>query len=335
MTHRSIRRGFTLVELLVVIAIIGILIALLLPAVQAARESARRSQCSNNLKQIALAFNNYLDTYKSYPYAGDGVDPPRTYLPAGTTSIAIGRDQAWSWPYQILPFMEQQALWEESNENKIKATPVPYFFCPTRARNKVFDVNASGTIGLRAQIDYRANHGGYKTGSNDWRIKTGTVFNGITAQSFSNVRPFGTDAVLDGTSNTLLVGERSIYIGWWDGNPGGPEPDAYRGGWINGGNNGITYLTSGYGVPVTTPIGDLRMPDINAAITNPGNRVHWGYRQWGSAHPSAANFVLCDGSVRQIRYQSADSSFAGVPWDIWYRLCNRKDGEPFSAGSQL
>ncbi len=346
------RRGFTLVELLVVIAIIGILIALLLPAVQAARESARRSHCVNNLKQIGLAFNNYLDTQGFYPYAGNGVDPGRSYVdlvtgppgpanagpaPNFTGRIGTGRQQAWSWAYQILPFMEQQALWEEADENKIKATPVSYYVCPTRNRNKVFDVNAGGTVGLRAQIDYMANHGASKAASNAWRMQAGTNFNGIVGRSLetlTNFPPLNTHAILDGTSNTLLAGERSIYQGWWNG--GGPDSDTYRGGWITGaGGTGICHITAGYGIPITTPIVDLHMTDINSAIPNAGNRLTWGYRQWGSSHPAAANFVLCDGSVRQVRYQSPDGTFQGVSWEIWYRLCNRKDGEPFSSGTQL
>lgn len=344
MAYHSVRRSaFTLVELLVVIAIIGILIALLLPAVQAAREAARRSQCTNNLKQIGLAFNNYLDTYKFYPYAGNGVDPGRSYDngngsigPAPITGgIPTGRYQAWGWAYQILPYMEQQALWEEANETTIKATPVQYYFCPTRGRTKVFDVNASGSVGLRAQIDYLANHGGYKTGSNDDRMKAGGVFNGIVGQSdravlapgatpSNNFPPIDTFAILDGTSNTLMAGERSICQGWWN-QPAGPETDCYRGGWIAG-TNLQGYLTRGYGAPILSPIKDVPANNI-ASVGNAAIQLNFGYKMWGSSHPEAAMFVLCDASVRPVRYT--------VSPELWYRLCSRKDGEAFSAGSGL
>lgn len=345
------RRGFTLVELLVVIAIIGILIALLLPAVQAAREAARRSQCANNLKQMGLAHNNYLDTYKFYPYAGQGVDPHRAYLvndliaptpnntgpvAPNTGAITTGRYQTWGWAYQILPYMEQQALWEDPDEAKIKATPVLYYFCPTRARTKVFDVNASGTVGLRAQIDYLANKGGYTNppvGSPD-RIPTGGLFNGIqspsdrsvqTAINANNFAPFDTFAVLDGTSNTIMLGERSIFINWWN-QPSGPEPDLYRGGWTAGTSaNGQISLHGGFGAPILNPIKDRYAP------TNPplgaGIAINVGYKHFGSSHPEACLFVLCDGSVRNIRYS--------VSFDIFRRACNRKDGEAFDSGSQL
>ena len=95
--RRSVPRGFTLVELLVVIAIIGVLVALLLPAVQTAREAARRSQCSNNLRQMGLALQNYHDTQMAFPI---------NYRPKGTTGQT---DYAtWSWMQGILPYIEQQ-----------------------------------------------------------------------------------------------------------------------------------------------------------------------------------------------------------------------------------
>ena len=101
------KRGFTLVELLVVIAIIGILVGLLLPAVQAAREAARRMQCSNNLKQHGLALLNYESTHKRFP--------------AGFTDYfnanPVGRDGGWSWMAAVLPFMEQNALYQSLDFN--------------------------------------------------------------------------------------------------------------------------------------------------------------------------------------------------------------------------
>ena len=126
----SSRTGFTLVELLVVIAIIGILIALLLPAVQAAREAARRSQCTNNLKQIGLALQNYHDTFKTFPpvsiFGQAGPYPQRAYH--------------HTWCTAILPFMEQQPLYDSvdlrlpawgASKQAIVGTVVPAFLCPS------------------------------------------------------------------------------------------------------------------------------------------------------------------------------------------------------------
>src|SRR5262245_35403008 len=100
------RRGFTLVELLVVIAIIGILIALLLPAVQAARESARRTQCSNHLKQLALSMSTHHDQHKMFPSGGWG------WRWTGDPDRGHGKRQPGGWGYQILPFIEQQAIYD-------------------------------------------------------------------------------------------------------------------------------------------------------------------------------------------------------------------------------
>ncbi len=113
------RSGFTLVELLVVIAIIGILVGLLLPAVQMARESARRTQCTNNLKNVGLAFQNHEGTYKVLPTSGyDSSQLPwfsGTGAPAGTGSPYTGDKQLGGWAYQILPFMEQGNVYNPSS----------------------------------------------------------------------------------------------------------------------------------------------------------------------------------------------------------------------------
>jgi hypothetical protein len=136
--------------------------------------------------------------------------------------------------------------------------------------------------------------------------------------------PIDTFAVLDGTSNTLMAGERSIYQKWWEG-PAGPENDVFRGGYVAG-TNTQGYLTRGYGAPILSPIKDVSIPDINV-LGGAGVRLNFGYKHWGSSHPDAALFVLCDASVRPVRYS--------VSPEMFYRLCSRKDGEAFDAGSSL
>jgi prepilin-type processing-associated H-X9-DG protein len=137
--------------------------------------------------------------------------------------------------------------------------------------------------------------------------------------------------VLDGTSNTVLAGERGICSDWWNGpipDPGnaecgtgaGPECDAYRGGWVAGMTQ-FPYTTGGWHPDATNPIRDKKIP----AGTSGAVSVIIGWRHWGSIHPEGANFVLCDGSVRMIRY--------AVSPDMFRRVINRQDGEPMDHGN--
>src|SRR5262245_28766217 len=105
---RTRESGFTLVELLVVIAIIGVLVALLLPAVQAAREAARRTQCTNNVKQIGLAFHNHADINGHLPTGGWG------WGWVGDADLGTGKNQTGSWPFNILPYIEQKTIYDMS-----------------------------------------------------------------------------------------------------------------------------------------------------------------------------------------------------------------------------
>jgi prepilin-type N-terminal cleavage/methylation domain-containing protein len=284
------RHAFTLIELLVVIAIIAILIGLLLPAVQKIREAAARIQCANNLKQIGLAFHLHHDVNNAFPKAGRGADPPRTLVggaPAGYQT------QAWGWPYQILPFIEQENLWRIPDDATVKATPVKTYFCPSRRGPTVYQVNVprNNSVGPRAQIDYAGNQG--------------TLNNAVNGMLVLVTRaPVQMLGVVDGTSNTLMVAERWMPPTWY-GAPGGPETDVYRGGYVAGWTNSV--LNSAWG---TNP------PEQDRPYSGVHSR---DLRLFGSAHPAAMNGVFADGSVRSVRY--------GINAGVFALICIRDDGQ--------
>lgn len=146
-THTT-RRAFTLVELLVVIAIIGVLVALLLPAVQAARESARRATCANQVKQMGLAMQNHLSARKVFPTGGNKSGPFIENHVSGSTSNP-GRPngpnrQGLGWAYQILPYLEQGAVQGITTKKELETTIVPLYFCPSRRSPSGF--GSSGTV---------------------------------------------------------------------------------------------------------------------------------------------------------------------------------------------
>jgi type II secretory pathway pseudopilin PulG len=176
------------VELLVVITIIGILIALLLPAVQSAREAARRMQCTNHLKQIALAFHNYHAAYGVLPDAGK--DKPGTTDCNGCCDSPYRGD--WNFFYQIFPFIEQENLYNQTDNNVIYRTPIPIYYCPSRRRAARYPSD-SGT----ARADYAGSAGESYSKAN------GPV---VTRQCHP---PVGFAEIRDGTSNTILLGENT------------------------------------------------------------------------------------------------------------------------------
>jgi prepilin-type N-terminal cleavage/methylation domain-containing protein/prepilin-type processing-associated H-X9-DG protein len=310
--------GFTLVELLVVIAIIGVLVALLLPAVQAAREAARRIQCQNHLKQIGLAFQNHHDTFQALPTGGSsgggvwgtGADPNRAWVVAGSgvqPSPAVGtpatlNDQSFNWAYQVLPYIEQTALHAMEIDIEVKKTAIKGYFCPTRHPPQVWDVNAGGTVGLRAQIDYAACRGTQTKGED-----------GAVVQSRANLPLVRFGVITDGLSNTLMVGERWQSIGWYY-KLEGLETDWHRGGWVVGYRAATDSQTS--------LLGNFA-PAQDFLATTSASKIAF-VKSFGSAHPGAFNVVLCDGSVRSVNYN--------VALPVFTNFADRDDGNAFSPG---
>ena len=195
------RRGFTLVELLVVIAIIGILIALLLPAVQAAREAARRAQCTNNLKQLGLAHHNYYDSYKTFVYRKGGT---------GCTSGAArdGNCNRRSGFISLLPYMEQGAMWDQIKAGDATTPPegpagwsgwgpwdtqISAVLCPS-----------DGVTPFYSSRTNRLNNYAFCVGDQIDNIRDGTTLRGI----FSYAQCTSIPDILDGTTNTIMMSER-------------------------------------------------------------------------------------------------------------------------------
>jgi prepilin-type N-terminal cleavage/methylation domain-containing protein len=309
-------RGFTLVELLVVIAIIGILIALLLPAIQAAREAARRTQCINNLRQMAEAAHNYLNAQKAFPAGGWG------WRWAGDPDRGYGPRQPGGWHYSILPYMEMSTLHDLGKngknlvQGKMRAeTPVNVFCCPTRSTAiaspyvhsyPYFNINRPAMIG---RSDYAGNGGNlpenphccvegpgsYSAAATfSWNSQPG--INGRGVIIYRN--PIKASDIVDGLSKTYLFGERYINVDHYrtgieyDNDQGwdlGYDYDVNR--WTSKEN---PYNSAGNFVRSSEAI-DLFQPMRDRA------GVEGGYK-FGSAHATTFNMALCDGSVHSIQY---------------------------------
>lgn len=314
--------GFTLVELLVVITIIGILIGLLLPAVQSARESARRLQCSNNLKQLSLAILSHCNAHGHFPTGGWG---PKW---VGDPDRGFGARQPGGWGYNILPFLEQQALYELPRDNKpdtltagqlagakqMQSTPLPTFACPTRRRPIAYPFSSSTSWNfvnsdrpsVCGRSDYVALGTGVGSGNAPTSLEeaddgtftswwTGTCPGVITQRS--EVPPA---FVRDGMSNTYLLMEKYL------------NPDNYTTG-RDGEDNESLYIGSN--------------PDVLRRASRPyPDQTGNDYHGIGSAHVTGWNAALCDGSVRSLSYS--------IDLTVHSRLGNRNDGEPVDT-SQL
>lgn len=315
----SRRVGFTLVELLVVIAIIGILVGLLLPAVQAAREAARRMQCSNNLKQLGLSLHNYESTFKTFP-------------PAGIASNSM------SWAVMVLPFIEQGNLFNQFDFTQggwnahrriavVKGAVIPSLQCPSAPAETLFSAFNTTTTNLTVnESDVRTSHyhavlGPIGVNSANGGTAQYRMLGTALAQGNSNFGPVATQgafgsarqvnatrfessnntigAMTDGTSNTFMLGE----FNWTDYRtaPGGAllwRP--FTRGWYSDSRGTLMYLAKNVNYP------------INFRVALP-----WNDATFGSLHTGGAQFVYGDGSVHFVT-QNIDMAI--------YRAAASRDG---------
>lgn len=301
------RRAFTLVELLVVIAIIGILIALLLPAVQAAREAARRSQCLNNLKQIGIALHNYHDIHKCFPPGYQG-DPRNNPSGCGTVDCpgTYNRGLGWGWATFILPFQEQKSLYDElwvtrgqvvcdhptgtqatlatsggRDQPALQRTILSAYICPSATDPDLNFGREYANNNQYGKSNYKGVCGVDWDGVDDDDTGLSGIFRNIYVHGCARMRD-----VRDGTTNSFAIGETFCNrqnTGTTSTGPLNPAFAAYYGGiWV-----GIAPDTRAAGC-----VGQLA-PAPSSYSVNGGS-----VNAFGSLHPGGGQFCLADGSCR-------------------------------------
>ncbi len=281
------RSAFTLVELLVVIAIIGILVGLLLPAVQAAREAARRMQCSNNLKQLGLALHTYHDVHNALPWSTTWLGPDGTYQ----------TNRGWAWSSMLLPFIEQGAAYNQINfgdyipTNPVNlaviAHAVPVAVCPSDT------VSSVRPHGLSSQPLYASAQGASSYVTNGGPFNTGdrkTVYEQAAKGMFFYDSSWGFRNVSDGRSNTIAIGEvRFIQKNTPELSGGREWNGLWYGAWFPG--NSAPYGNNILSLQRTAEV------QMNVPESASGSLLRKGFHSY---HTGGAQYAFGDGSVHFI-----------------------------------
>ncbi len=325
------RRGFTLIELLVMLAIIGILVALLLPAIQAAREAARRASCANHLKQLALAALNHEQSHRHFPTGGWG------HRWVGDSDRGFGRQQPGGWAFGVLPYIENQALHQlgrgATAEEKAEifaqrnATPISVLHCPSRREARSYPT-APGFSPINAKTgpttgrsDYAANAGTLSAGlvfagPESLAQGDGNEFEWPDPRSFTGVIGLRSELsmaeIIDGTTTTLLFGEKSMNpLDYTTGADPGDRASAYSGFSLD-----LQRWT--FSQPKEDEAEGRRDAGQWTPVQDrPGQTTP---TRFGSAHFGGCQFAFCDGSVRFI----SDS----IDGETFRYLGNRRDRMP-------
>jgi prepilin-type N-terminal cleavage/methylation domain-containing protein len=325
----SVRRGFTLVELLVVIAIIGILIALLLPAVQAAREAARRSQCLNNMKQVGLGLHNYHDSFKSFPPSG--VLEGDHGLPTGGP---YSSPYHYTWLFMILPFMEQQPLYDQTDitwpvyvgpngqPQAVVSTQVPTLQCPS---STILSLSETRNMAYSNYAGSEGYHWWTSAMLGNWSPWDTLGFAHHTADlsGFMTITKTRRMAdITDGTSNTIVVSEVNSTGFKWGPirtcGTGQPRLNTgervYRAAFVWTGMYGQCCETGIY----TDPAGGSTwwFPAASPHAFSPTYLTAWGPNaEWpgaSSLHSGGLNCLLGDASARFVTET--------IQWGDWCKL---------------
>jgi prepilin-type N-terminal cleavage/methylation domain-containing protein/prepilin-type processing-associated H-X9-DG protein len=282
----SKRHAFTLIELLVVIAVIGVLISLLLPAVQKVREAANRAKCQNNLHQLGLALHNYHDALGSLP-SGYVCAPVNS---SDNNQTAPG----WGWAALLLPYLEQDNLKKASDPNlpvehpsqlNVRTTIVPLFVCPSDRYTGVFSIldEEGGTLAQAATNSYAASFGG--NAPDGTPIEIGEQPDGGNGLFFRNSR-VRLAAITDGTSNTLAIGERPALF--------------TQTAWAGAVSHGTTRITPG--APTnSTSVEDAPTQTLAHTGSHTLNDPDSDPDDFFSPHGRTAMFLFADGSVRPVQ----------------------------------